>query len=671
MSDNKDSKGDFSLEDIIAEVKGGAPKKPSEGEKPRHGAEKQTSPQGERPKGRGQSEEDEDEPRVIPFRAERRHEPSEKEAPRKSPTKRRVEEEAAEEAEPVMDEEADFEDAEERAGLYYDFLNIDFDEPTAAVKALGRKAVNMAARMTAIFIMTAVTAYLAVGPLFGLPGMPQIGSVAPQVISGGVQTACAFLSLLLCWEPLTAGIWRIFRLRPTLDSLTAFSGLCITLHSLLLTLGLCPGESLAAVSCMNCLFALAAKRHRATGLRRVYKCMEMSASPAAVKVTGGRKFPTAIKTHTNAVAEVSDAVGMDMTERTSGVFAPLAIVASGALAAAAAFVPGRPEIFPWALASISAVTAPAALCMSSVRPWGAVSKRLFTSGAAILNYRAAVRLSKAHRVGIADSDLFPLGSVHIAGMKIMTAAIPMEQVVADAAAVMSEVSGGVGKAFGDFAREQYLAPRKAMNVRFFPGGGISAQVREDYVLMGSADFLRRMGVSLKEPGAKNGAVYMAVNSYEAAIFTLKYSVQPQPYTALGILSKYGVVADLAVRDFTITEQMIERRFAIKRSLVNIPPFEVQEAYLSDRLAWDEPPCAILTRDSFSALAETIGGAKCITRAVRINLFCAYACAVIGMITMYFLAVTGHPSLASAANIALYLFIWYIPVWFTGAFMTRY
>lgn len=164
---------------------------------------------------------------------------------------------------------------------------------------------------------------------------------------------------------------------------------------------------------------------------------------------------------------------------------------------------------------------------------------------------------------------------------------------------------------------------------------------------------------------------MAVNSYEAAIFTLKYTVQPQPYTALGILSKYGVVADLAVRDFTVTEQMIERRFAIRRSLVNIPPFEVQEAYLSDRLAWDEPPCAILTRDSFSALAETIGGARCITRAVRINLFCAYACAVIGMITMYFLASTGHLSLASAANIALYMFIWYLPVWFTGTFMTKY
>lgn len=667
MSDNKDNKGDFTLEDIIAEVKGEPKKKPD-------GKKADAAPEAPRGRGddrrEGKPQEDDDEPRVIQFRPEKRAEAE----PPKAKTKRREKpEEPAEAEEPEEDdiEEADLEDAEERAGLYYDFLNIDFDEPTAAVKALGKKAVNMAARLMAIFIMTAVSAYLALAPLFGLPLPPQIGGMTPDVISGTVQTACAFLSLLLCWEPLTAGIWRIFKLRPTLDSLTVFSCLAIAVHSLLSTLGLCGGDSLAVVACFNCLFALGAKRQRAAGLRRVYKCMEISASPAAVKVTGGRKFPTAIKTYTNAVPEVSDAGGMDMTERTSALFAPLAIVAAVALASVASFVPGRPQDFPWALASISAVMAPAALCMSSVKPWGAVGKRLFTSGAAILNYRSAVRLSKAHRVGITDSDIFPLGSVHIAGMKITTAAIPMEQVVADAAAVMSEVSGGVGKAFGDFAREQYLAPRKAMNVRFFPGGGISAQVREDYVLMGSAEFLDRMGVNLKETGGKSGAVYMAVNSYEAAIFTLKYTVQPQPYSALGILSKYGVVADLAVRDFTITEQMIERRFAIRRSLVNIPPFEVQEAYLSDRLAWDEPPCAILTRDSFSALAETIGGARCITRAVRINLFCAYACAVIGMITMYFLASTGHSHLASAANIALYMFIWYLPVWFTGTFMTKY
>ena len=132
-----------------------------------------------------------------------------------------------------------------------------------------------------------------------------------------------------------------------------------------------------------------------------------------------------------------------------------------------------------------------------------------------------------------------------------------------------------------------------------------------------------------------------------------------------------MVCDLAVRDFTISEAMIERRFAAKKSLINIPPTEVKEAYWSERLAGDEPPCAILTRDSFLAFAEVIGAAKCLVRAVRANLFCSYVCSAVGMVTMYFLAVMGRAYLASPGNIALYLLVGYLPVWFTGIFMTKY
>ena len=86
---------------------------------------------------------------------------------------------------------------------------------------------------------------------------------------------------------------------------------------------------------------------------------------------------------------------------------------------------------------------------------------------------------------------------------------------------------------------------------------------------------------------------------------------------------------------------------------------------------EEPVCAILTRDSFFALAETVGGARRLVRTTRVNLFCAYACCVIGMATMYFLTAMGKAYLASPGNIALYLLIWYLPVWFGSLFMTNY
>ncbi|MEA4920788.1 MAG: hypothetical protein VB078_07700 [Clostridiaceae bacterium] len=568
-------------------------------------------------------------------------------------------------------EEEPYEEDEEEEELYYDFLNVAFDDPSKAVRRLGQKLVGMSVRLLFVALLFLVSAYFTFGEQLGLPGIPDISVLPAESAQNGILAVCAFLGLALSWEVTTAGIWRIFKLRPTLDSLTVFSSLTSVIHGVLMTLGISGGQPLASVSIMCCFAALAAKRSRAITLRRTYKCMEIAADPMAVKIVGGKKYPAAIKTHNRAYDEIPEIAGRDMTERSSSVFAPIAIVASIALAAAASFGRGDGERFVWSLAVISAVISPCALCMSSVRPWASVGKKLFTSGAAILNYRSAVRISKARRAVIYDGDIFPLGAVNIAGMKVTSNTITMEQVVADAAAVMKDIGGGVGKAFGDFAREQYLVPRKAINVKYFEGGGIAAQVQGDYILMGSSEFLTRMGVLVHEGSDKKEAVFVSVNSYLAAIFTLKYTVQPQPYAAFGLFSKHGVSANMAVKDFGVTERLVENRFSVKKSMLSIPSIEMKEACWDDALGVEEPSCAILTRDSVLAFAEVIAGAKNLCRSVRINLFCAYSCSILGMVTMYFLAAMDKAYLASPANIAIYLLIWYLPIWFTGIFMTNY
>ena len=116
---------------------------------------------------------------------------------------------------------------------------------------------------------------------------------------------------------------------------------------------------------------------------------------------------------------------------------------------------------------------------------------------------------------------------------------------------------------------------------------------------------------------------------------------------------------------------MENRFAVKGKLLNIPELAIKEAYWNDELGRDEPVCAILTRDSALAFSEVVAGAKSLVRTVRLSLFCAYACSIIGMITMYFLAAMDKIYLASPGNIALYLLVWLLPVWFSSVFMTRY
>ena len=116
---------------------------------------------------------------------------------------------------------------------------------------------------------------------------------------------------------------------------------------------------------------------------------------------------------------------------------------------------------------------------------------------------------------------------------------------------------------------------------------------------------------------------------------------------------------------------MEDRFAVRHGRAQIPELRVREAYWNENLADDQPVCAILARDSVLAFAEVLAGARALVRSVRLNLFCGYACSVIGMITMYFLAAMDKIYLASPGNIALYLLIWLVPVWFASIFMTRF
>ena len=722
MSD-KTNGGDkelFSIDDIIAEVKAersafdpdevgpdllplnhrntteqpashasdGAEEEPSQDNVSQFRFVRQGSPEHEAESGEADGSEEPDDPditygiseglsdkgpgrRVILFKRRKKEEP---------PQDEEEETEDGEESElepyPVSDdeyylEEEEYEEEAEGDELPYDFLNVMFDDPTRAVKKLGKKLVGMSVRMVAMAIVMVVGFYLTFAPAAGMPSLPAMAGLTAGEVASAALTVLTAVSLGLCWEVTTAGLWRLIKLRPTMDSLTAFSALAAILHGIMVVLGVSEGVCLGASAQLCCFTALLGKRSRAITLRRTYKCIEIASDPMAVKAVGGKKYRAAIKTHNRSYAETEEVAGRDMAEKTSCVFAPIAIAASVALAAVASIGKGDGLRFFQALAAITSVISPCALHMASSGPWAKIGKRLFTSGAAILDHRSAARLASVKHASLSDNDIFPLGSVYIAGMKITSATIKMEQVVADAAAVMKEVGGGVGKAFGDFAREQYLVPRRALNVRYYEGGGIAATVQGDYVLIGSVAFLQKMGVMIHEGSDKKDAVFVAVNSYQAAIFTLKYTVQPQPYTAFGIFGRFGVTADMAVKDFGVTEKLVADRFSVKPSLLNIPDHSVKEAYWDEKLGVEEPVSALLTRDSVLAMAEVIGGAKCLTKTVRLNLFCAYACSIIGMMTLYFLAAVDKLALASPGNIILYLLVWLLPVRFASSFMTKY
>lgn len=559
-----------------------------------------------------------------------------------------------------------------RPPLDYDFLSRSFDDAAAGTAHATKRAAALSIRVLLLLPLFFVSAYLTLAPTLALPMPPGFTYTQAPFTYVLVLCVCQVLAMMLASESTAAGLYRLVRLRPTLDSLVLFSCLASLAHAVSIIVVPAWGGYLpySCVSIFTCLCAVLAKRRRALSLKRAYKICQLTAAPVAVKTMGNGRSRIAFKTQRNPYPEASDISLPDETESASAVFAPLFLAACIALAAAASFGRGHRESFLWALAAISSVCAPVSLLLSAATPAATVSKKLFTSGAALVNRHRARELARSGYCVLGDSDLFPAGSVSITGLKVVDGHV-MEQVVAQATAVLMECGSGIAKAFLDFSKQQYIAIREAENIRFFETGGASAEVGGDYILIGSASFLMRMGVRVTTGLKVKNGIFVAVNSRFAGVFSVKYSVQPQAFTGFRILRRCRVRPMIALHNFNLTPTLVDDRFELWKGWADYPDADRRDGLLSPESAQTERPLAILSRDSLMVFTEAVAAARQSTRAAVFGLICGLLCATLGMAVMYFLASGLEAASAAPGNVLIYLIMWYVPCMLGGAIITKY
>lgn len=569
----------------------------------------------------------------------------------------------------------DGEEAEEKPPcprLQYDFINIPYEDAAAAVKILDKKIMSMSARLLLMIPLMVVSTYMTVCLPLGLP-MP-FGFTYTTYPFYYLLTFCLLqvLALLTSADVTAAGLWRLAKGRPTLDTLVLFSSLCAMAHTVSVIIkpewgGWLPYSCVAVITCF---FALLAKRQRAQALKRTYKASLLGAAPTAVKVIhlpDGRCM--AVKTGDNAYVEPEDFAWQDITERVSEFYAPLAMVVSVAFAAVASFGRDNGTAFLWALSAIASVTAPGCLLLSSSMPGKKLTKKLFTSGSVLINTARSRTLSKCDSVRLTDSDLFSAGSVSINGMKI-AGNLKVEKVVGFACAMLQEIDGGLSKAFIDFARRQYYPLYRAGDIHFYESGGMTARIEGSDVMLGSASFLMRMGVRVTEGLKLKNSIFIAIDSTFAGVFSMKYGVQPQPYAAFRLLRHLRLQPYLAVRDFNLTQAFVEKQFDLHTDSTEYPDLQ-QRVELSDfAVGKSGQPLALLSRDGMLPFAEAIAAAKKLCRASRLNLMLALSASAIGMLLMYFLTANLEAAAATPYNVLLYLLLWLVPGWLVSSLITK-
>jgi len=509
--------------------------------------------------------------------------------------------------------------------------------------------------------------------------IPAAGLVWPYPLNlPPVQSwaAVALLALgtLLSGDVLLKGVGRALRGRVGMDSLAALA--CIFTLADGVMLALTPGElqrlPYSAVVLAGLWFQLHGAYHKKCALRLSCRTAAASAQPYRVTMDEGKwnGRDTYAKWAGTAEGFGSQIQMEDGAQRMFGRVCPILLVGDVALALLATLPAGRPEHLIWGLSALFTATAAFGGAVAYGRPFHKVARRLVQSGGALAGWPGVAASRRGERVLITDTDLFPPGYVELNGFKVM-GSFPMERVVAYTATLIRDSGSGLTRLFHDQLRALGGLMRNAERLCCYEGGGLSATIRGDQVLVGSAAFMNLMDIPLP-PGLRvKSAVFCAINGELAGIFALKYSLPDTVFPSIEELLGEKVGPVLATRDFNLIPAMLHQRFKLAADKMDFPPVERRRELSAPDQPHNEVLTALLCREGLYPFAEAVTAAKRLRWATNVGAGLCCAASLLAMaLTGYLVSAAAFGSL-SPLSLMVYMMTWLAPVWLLSGWVHRF
>jgi len=541
-----------------------------------------------------------------------------------------------------------------------------------ALRLNEKRARSMGWRTFAAFLLCAALAYLSLAHKTGWPLPEALSYVRSPYIYLLTVSFLQLSVMLLGYDLIGKGLRDISRLTLGLESLVTVNALAAVIYVLGIVIrpelgGYLPYCSVAALGMFLCMFGTYL---RLSALRWSMKLASGVAKPyAVVREPEIWEMRSAYIKHTPESTDAFTVQSLlpDCSEKFMRFFAPITIAAAFVFALLAA----RSESvrFLWAF---SAILSPAAgaFALSFSLPCFIAARKLVPVGAAIAGWTAACSLSDDSVMVLTDRDIFPPGTVTLNGMKVFNN-YPTDMVIACAASMMEASGSGLARVFGELVHSYGDALRRAEKFEHYEGGGMGAEIMGNAVLMGTQNFMLRMGVRLPQGVGIKDAVYLSVNHELAGVFAVRYAVQPGVRDALSALTRKRITQIFAVRDFNITPAMLGDKLGQDTEYAEFPV--VEERLDLSRSDWEysAPPVALLAREGLTPFAECVLTARRLHRVAKLNLALSAVGAILGVLLMYYLAYTGSFSAASPGNLLIYNALWSVPAvvlsgWVGGA-----
>ena len=418
---------------------------------------------------------------------------------------------------------------------------------------------------------------------------------------------------------------------------------------------------LPAIAVLALYASLLGETARVRGLYDTFRIAAMGDAPYIVTVTAGGAAK-----RTGSSAGFSNAArASDPYSRWQSVLLPVLFVASAVFALLATLENQQKLLLLWNLSVLLASADLPAFPLACTLPLKRIAARLAKSGSAVAGYAGADAIRRSNCVILTDGDLFPPGTVTLAGLKVFGE--ESGKVISYAATMARAAECGLSKLFDDLLARDGGFRERVEDVDFYEEGGVSGRIHGETVLFGTMGFMRKRGVNLpRNLGLKTG-VFLSVDGTLIAVFAVKYMPAENVDWALHALHHSRITPVLAVRDGNITPALLKRKFGTDARAVY--------PKLGTRLALSERgggrPYALLMREGLMPYAEVVLGSKRLCRSARRCTLLTILASTAATLLAFYLTFVGAYSVLTPLSVLIFVLLWSLSALLDGLLSDRY
>ncbi|MDR0862652.1 MAG: hypothetical protein LBN30_07780 [Oscillospiraceae bacterium] len=477
-----------------------------------------------------------------------------------------------------------------------------------------------------------------------------------RILLSGVLLIMQLGVLAIGVDVLIRGVESFIKGTPGAETLALVSAL-VTVISGMYYLKADPGAGslpYSVVSAFSMAFALWGEKMYTRALTDTLRTTEKATAELFSEYLPDDHKTILIKTSNRKKGFYANLMQTDFCERVYGYATPILLSVAIVVSVLTALSHKSLISIPRTLAALVSAAAAFPSFVAFAAPFGKVARKARASFIAIAGAGGADDIYFVDASCITDDDLFPTGTQKVSDHKLFH--VPSaDRAVRYTASLIIESGSGLARAFSDAIARSNIKPERVQDFAAH-NEGISGLVGGQRVLTGTSGFMNLYGIRVPEELNVKNAIFTAIDDDLAAMFAIEYRPVSSVQKAILSILRDRVHLLFAVRDFNITELMLEQKFRVPTA--NIESISMQKVYAiaDERREGLGRVAATVSREGLGSVGEAIHYGRTLRLVSMLSTVISVFSSVFGVILMAVLCGAEAYGAAKAGTLLLFMLV---------------